>query len=151
MYDGVSCSQVLLIPERVKLSDEEYTAAEEYRDEILRTGFSFELIDNECCAVITQVPAEFDNASASDMFSEILTRLSLGCGADVSRNNVYEKALFQASCKAAVKAGRTDDESHIKWIVSEVVNNPKIRYCPHGRPVAFEITKRDIEHRFKRI
>ncbi len=151
MYDGVSCSQVLLIPEKIKLSDEEYAAAAEYRDEILRTGFSFELLDNECCAVITQVPAEFDNASAFDMFSEILTRLSVGGGAETSRNNVYEKALFQASCKAAVKAGRTDDESHIKWIVSEVVNNPKIRYCPHGRPVAFEITKHDIEHRFKRI
>ena len=151
MYDGVSCSQVLLIPEKISLSDEEYAAAVEYRDEILRTGFSFELHDNECCALITQVPAELDNASASDMFSEILTRLSVGGGAETSRNNIYEKALFQASCKAAVKAGRADDESHIKWIVSEVVSNPKIRYCPHGRPVAFEITKHDIEHRFKRI
>lgn len=71
MYDGVSCSQVLLIPEKISLSDEEYAAAVEYRDEILRTGFSFELHDNECCALITQVPAELDNASASDMFSEI--------------------------------------------------------------------------------
>ena len=86
------------------------------------------------------------------MFTEILVRLSDGGeGAELSRNGIFEQALYQASCKAAVKAGYSDDMSHIKWICEQVISNPKIRYCPHGRPVAFEMTRRDIEHRFKRI
>jgi len=58
--------------------------------------------------------------------------------------------LYQASCKAAVKAGRHDGEEHIKWICEKILTLPNIKYCPHGRPVAFEMSKNMLISTFKR-
>ena len=78
-------------------------------------------------------------------------QLAAGTGSlEVTKKIFFEQALYQASCKAAIKAGRLYDEAHIKWICERVLTDKAIRFCPHGRPVAFELTKNDIEHRFKR-
>lgn len=152
MVKGDSFPQLLMLPEKISLSYEELQAAEDYRDEILATGYDYSLDMENRTAAVTQIPCGVEHSAAADMFTEILARLSDGGeGAELSRNGIFEQALYQASCKAAVKAGYSDDMSHIKWICEQVISNPKIRYCPHGRPVAFEMTRRDIEHRFKRI
>lgn len=151
MGKGGSFPQILMLPEKIELSYDELQAAEDYRGEILKTGYDYEIDQESRTATVTQIPGGVEHAAAADMFTEILARLSDGGeGAELSRNGIFERALYQASCKAAVKAGYSDDMSHIKWICEQVLSNPKIRYCPHGRPVAFEMTKRDIEHRFKR-
>ena len=64
---------------------------------------------------------------------------------------LYEKALYQAACKAAVKGGRHDDPETVKRICDVVMNDPRIRYCPHGRPVALEMTKSHFDRQFSRI
>ena len=152
MGKGENFPQILMLPEQIALSYEELQAAEDYRDEILATGYDYSLDTENRTAAVTQIPCGVEHSAAADMFTEILARLSDGGeGAELSRNGIFEQALYQASCKAAVKAGYSDDMSHIKWICEQVISNPKIRYCPHGRPVAFEMTRRDIEHRFKRI
>lgn len=152
MGKGENFPQILMLPEKIELSYEELQAAEDYRDEILATGYDYSLDTEKRTAAVTQIPCGVEHSAAADMFTEMLARLSDGGeGAELSRNGIFEQALYQASCKAAVKAGYSDDMSHIKWICEQVISNPKIRYCPHGRPVAFEMTRRDIEHRFKRI
>ena len=68
-----------------------------------------------------------------------------------TRDEYFERALYQASCKAAIKAGRIYDTAKIKWICDRVLTLDNIRYCPHGRPVAFEISKHFLEKQFERI
>lgn len=152
MYASSRCEQLLLIPEKLSLSPEEFSAATEYREDILKTGFAFTLNEEELSATVTSVPSEIEPQSLRDVFLQILSSLCEGKdGAERSQGDQYERALFQAACKAAVKAGREDDISHIEYICSAVMNDPRIRFCPHGRPVAFELTTHDIEKRFKRI
>jgi DNA mismatch repair protein MutL len=50
-----------------------------------------------------------------------------------------------------VKGGRQDSDENMEWIIRTLMENPTIICCPHGRPVAIEITKNEIEHLFKRI
>ena len=68
----------------------------------------------------------------------------------LSKEIMFEKALYQASCKAAVKAGRADADEDIKALIEKLLVLPDIKYCPHGRPVAFEITRDGFEKQFKR-
>ncbi len=152
MYASRRCEQLLLIPETLQLSPEEFAAACEYRDEIEKTGFSFDADEETLGVKLTSRPSEIEQSATGDVFMQILSSLcSGGDGAERSQSDMYERALFQASCKAAVKAGREDDISHIEYICEAVMNDPRIRFCPHGRPVSFELTTRDIEKRFKRI
>lgn len=152
MYASRRCEQLLLIPEILQLSPEEFAAACEYRDEIEKTGFSFDADEETLGVKLTSRPSEIEQSATGDVFMQILSSLSSGGdGAERSQSDMYERALFQASCKAAVKAGREDDISHIEYICDAVMNDPRIRFCPHGRPVSFELTTRDIEKRFKRI
>ena len=78
-------------------------------------------------------------------------RLAAGTGtAALSREILYEKALYQASCKAAIKGGRAYDDVHHIWIIEQVLSMPDIKYCPHGRPVAFAMEHSWLERKFGR-
>ena len=148
---GECTSQVLLMPLEISLSADEYATAEEYRTEIEAVGYGYSLSEKRKIAIVEQIPAILDNAAAEAMFVTVTGKLANGTG-DVAttRDTFFEQALYQASCKAAIKAGRIYDASHLKWICDRVLSNPEIRFCPHGRPVAFEMTQNDIERSFKR-
>ena len=143
--------QLLLIPIRLEFSKEEIACLENYSEEIGSAGFEFE-IDYALGAVsLLALPGGISQNEAIDLFSDILSRLSSGTGSvGISRGLYFEKSLYQASCKAAMKGGRSDAEEHLRYIVETLLTNPKIRYCPHGRPVIFELTQSTIEHKFKR-
>ena len=149
MRSGEQSSQVLLIPLNLPMTAPERQTAHEFRDEIMAAGFDYTL--NEEGAVLLQIPSFLSIRAASDAFCETVTRLSDSSGtASLTRDERCEQALFQASCKAAIKAGREYDAAHLKWICDRVLSDPEIRYCPHGRPVCFTMTKSAIEGRFGR-
>ena len=147
-----SVSQLLLLPLEIDLTSRELAAAEEDRRELCMVGFDFTVSDSGKAVAVLQYPSGLEASQAKDMFTELVSQLVDGTGnVDISRERIYEKALYQASCKAAVKGGREDLPETIRWIAEQVLIQPQIRYCPHGRPVAFEMTKSQFEKRFERI
>ena len=143
-------SQMLLVPIEVKLNASELSALYEWEKEIGNMGFGYQLKDDKVS--IFEIPSEIEVAGAEDSFATLISRLVTNVGyAEISRYDFFEKALYQASCKAAIKAGRIYDREHIKWICDRVLTLDNIKYCPHGRPIAFEITKHFLEKQFERI
>lgn len=146
---AVPFSQLLLTPIEISLDTAVLDTASAYREEIEKTGYAYE-IDKKTVR-IQQIPSFLDASDAADVFCEMSARLSESTGtAELTRDARYERALFQASCKAAVKAGRQDDEAHLKWICQQVMTRPEIKFCPHGRPVCISLTKAEIARRFGR-
>lgn len=142
-------SQMLLIPLEIRLTPDEVAALNEYREEVCSLGYDFEIADD--CVTVTESPAHIGSAAAEELIRQIAYSLSMQrSGAENIERDIYEKALFTASCKAATKAGWVDSDEEIKDIVLQVLTNPGVRYCPHGRPVAFEIGRGEIERRFER-
>ena len=89
--------------------------------------------------------------AVSDMLQVMADRLKNAMGtARLTRDIVFEKALYQASCKAAIKAGREYPPEYIEWVVARLMELPDITVCPHGRPVAMEISRGKINHQFER-
>ena len=141
--------QGLLIPLALSLTQNERQTVCDFRDEIISAGFAWN--DTEDGVLLQQIPSFLTVQAAADAFCETVTRLGDDSGpAALTRSQRYERALFQASCKAAIKAGRDYDEAHLKWICDRVLSDPEIRYCPHGRPVCFTMTRSAIEGRFGR-
>ena len=149
MENGEQSIQGLLIPLPLSMTQNERQTVCDFRDEIISAGFAWN--DTEDGVLLQQIPSFLTVQAAADAFCETVTRLGDDSGtAALTRSQRYERALFQASCKAAIKAGRDYDEAHLKWICDRVLSDPEIRYCPHGRPVCFTMSRSAIEGRFGR-
>lgn len=149
MYSADVPSQLLMLPVEVMLMSDEVSAIEEYRREIESVGFDFTTSRNS--VLVNSLPMGIAQDAVSDMFTVIADRIKNGTGSvDITRNIVFEKALYQASCKAAIKAGREYPDENQKWIVDKLMQIPDITFCPHGRPVAMELTKKNIDRQFER-
>ena len=59
--------------------------------------------------------------------------------------------IAMMSCKAAVKGGRSINIYEAHKLVSDLFTLDNPFNCPHGRPIIIDMTKREIEKKFKRI
>ncbi|MBE6599878.1 MAG: DNA mismatch repair endonuclease MutL [Ruminococcaceae bacterium] len=142
-------SQILMIPLEVMLISEEVEALERYKKEVEATGFSFSCGKNT--VTVTALPDGIESGAAADMLSTMAGRLLDGTGsAELTREIIFEKALYQGSCKAAIKAGREYPKGYAEQVVAELMKIPDITFCPHGRPVAMEMSKKTFDRQFKR-
>ena len=142
-------SQLLLLPLEVMLTSDEVAIIDQYRPEIEAVGFEFTLGRNTVS--INAIPEGVALEAVSDMLAVIAERLKSSTGtAALTRDIIFEKALYQASCKAAIKAGREYPPEYVAWLVDKLMELPDITFCPHGRPVAMELSKKKIDHQFER-
>ena len=142
-------SQLLMLPIDVMLMSEEVGLLDTYRRELEAVGFSYSCLRNT--VRVDSIPSGIEAGAVPDMLSTIVEQLKSGVDtAKLTRDILFEKALYQASCKAAIKAGRDYPPEHIKWLVDQLMAIPDITFCPHGRPVAMEMKKRNIDHQFER-
>ncbi len=142
-------SQMLMLPIEIMMTSDEIQVLEEYKSEIEAIGFEFTL--GRHTVSVSAIPEGIGTDAVADMLVVIAGRIKSGTGsAGLTRDIVFEKALYQASCKAAIKAGREYSEEHIKWIVAKLMDIPDITVCPHGRPVAMELSKKALDRQFER-
>ena len=141
-------TQLMAVPVEVMLMSEEIASLEEYREKIERVGFGFRSARNT--VYVTEIPSAISVNAVSAIFESFAEAIRNGSGVELTTDIIFEKALYQASCKAAIKAGRVYPEGYAEWLVRELRANPEVICCPHGRPIAIEITKNTIDHLFKR-
>ncbi len=142
-------SQLLLLPIEVMLMSEEVGLLDTYRHELESIGFSFSCLRNT--VRVEAIPGGIESGAVPDMMTTFAAQLRDGTGvAKLTRDIAFEKALYQASCKAAIKAGREYPAEQLAWLVGKLMAISDITYCPHGRPVAMEMKKRNIDHQFER-
>ena len=139
--------QALLTPITVNLQKDEYNAIIENTDLLLRAGF--EVDDFGASAVVVRaVPVTLVGEDISSILSEMAESLMKTKTVQLER----EESLFHTvACKAAIKAGSKTTALEMQSLAEKVLLSKDILYCPHGRPVAYEIKKRELEKQFGRI
>ncbi len=145
---GNAESQALLIPQPVRMSAEEQNAALA-NIETLR-GLGFEIEDFGGSVLLRQVPSYVGAAEGPELLRELAQRLAVG-GKNAGSSDMLDDLLHTTACKAAVKAGKESAPGELLEIVKTVLTDPRIRYCPHGRPVLIVMSKREFDRRFGRI
>ena len=142
-------SQLLMLPLEVMMRSDEIQTIAQYREEIEAVGFEFEL--GKYTVNVTAIPEGITTDAVGDMLTVIAERIMSNTGsAKLTRDIIFEKALYQASCKAAIKAGREYPKEYVEWVVDKLMQLPDITVCPHGRPVAMELTKKNLDYQFER-
>ena len=142
-------SQLLMLPVEVMMTSGEVLTLSEFRAELEAVGFSFST--GKFTVTVDAIPVGLEADQVAQMLPVIAERLQSGTGnATLTRDIVFEKALYQGACKAAIKAGRVYAPEHLAWVVDQLMALPDITYCPHGRPVAMEMSKKNLDRQFER-
>ncbi len=148
--DGRVASQSLLLPLSLSLDPESLCAAEEYKADLESVGFCFEIRGKN--ADITAIPDAISASDAEALFAKMADELASGRGnPSMTEALRRERALYQIACKAAIKGGRKYDPEIAKWLIERVLSLPDITVCPHGRPIAYRLSKRELDRHFDRI
>ena len=143
---GVSV-QALLTPVTAVLPREEYSAVIQNTDELFKAGFEIEDFGNSTVRILS-VPSTLTAADAEALIGELAESLIKNHSAEVER---LDDLYHTVACKAAIKAGSKTSPTELKKLAERVLYSKDIMYCPHGRPIAFEIKRRELEKQFGRI
>lgn len=143
-------NQLLMLPLTAVLSPEELAIASEYTDEMRGVGFEYTI--NGKAADITAIPEAISTDDAEALFIRMLDEIVDGRGKpSITEAIRREKALYQVACKAAIKGGRVYTKEILHWLIKKLLVLPDITVCPHGRPVAFRLTKNELDRQFERL
>ncbi len=139
--------QMLLTPLVYKPEPDEYAALTEHLPLLARFGFDAEEFGGGTL-LVRQVPDYLAEEEILPTLEELAQRLLTTGTADPSA--ARDELLHTMACKSAIKGGWVSGEQELE-VVAQAVMSGQVRYCPHGRPVAITMTKKQIEKQFKRI
>jgi DNA mismatch repair protein MutL len=149
-------SQGLLIAETLELTPMEAAIYPEAEEILAQLGFEVEIFGPRALAV-RALPAILKSGSAS-LVRDVLDALA---GADegpaggrkpFERSYYREKAAYTVACKGALKAGERLTLEQMTALVTEYRKCAGAAgfTCPHGRPVALELSWADLERAVNR-
>lgn len=144
---GAFDCQYLLTPITCKLSDEQCAAVIENPAEMEKFGF---VIDDfgRGNILVRSLPFWVKAKEAESIIGEIADSI-IGCRHDLTPEKL-DKLYASISCRAAIKANDKNSQPELETIVNTLLNDPSIKYCPHGRPVSTTISKNKLERMFGR-
>ena len=141
-------SQMMLMPVSVNLSSDEYSAVMDNIDLLEKAGYEVSDFGDRCVKV-SACPPELVNENIDEIITEVAGYLSKNIKTVMPEK--LDWILHSMACRAAVKAGNFTSSYEAEKFVGLLLANKDIRYCPHGRPVMVEMTKRELEKQFGRI
>ncbi len=140
--------QLLIEPCEVLLSPEEYEAARQFNAKLENVGLLLKFCDNGKVAV-EGVPQSLEETDPAELLQGIVNILVNGD--DNAEGALFDDVLHTMACKASIRAHENQSISELTYLANVVFNDRSIRYCPHGRPVMTQISKKQIEKYFGRI
>ena len=140
-------SQTLLEPLPFTPDASDAEVLQQHGDTLAELGFTLEPFGRSDY-ILRGVPAQIDAGDALPALEEICAQLRHGAHTDAQA--VRDEVLKTVACKAAIKAGwQTEPEELLR--LADAVCAGEVKYCPHGRPVAVTLTRRELDKLFKRI
>lgn len=146
--DSKRSTQMLLTPITVTLSKEEYSSVLDNLDMLMQAGFAVEDFGYSV-VIVRECPMEISADEVADVVAELAGYLVENRQKLISEKKEWLFSLM--ACKAAIKGGMYTTEYERELFIKRLFTSPEIRYCPHGRPVMIEITRRELEKNFGRV
>ena len=118
----------------------------EHQEELDRLGFDLSDFGGGSLAV-RSVPDYLEVGDIEAALTEIAGKLALSGVSGTGERR--DEILHTMACKATIKGGWTSAPEELERVARAVLSG-QVKYCPHGRPVAVELTRAELEKQFKR-
>ena len=143
-YDPMA--QTLLSPVLCRLPAEEQEVLLSHQELLGQFGFDVDQLGD--ALAVRQAPFDVDAGDIETTLSELAQKLLTTGDADPAA--ARDELLHTMACKAAIKGGWKTSDQELERVAQAVMSG-QVKYCPHGRPVAIELTQKELEKQFKRI
>ena len=114
---------------------------------LARFGFSVEDFGGGAI-MVRECPYDVDLGEIENTLLEIAAKLTTTGTADPAA--ARDAILHTVACKAAIKGGQKNGPEELVKVAAAVMSGA-VKYCPHGRPVAIELTRAQLDKQFKRV
>lgn len=144
--EGVTEVQTLLSPVSVTLSREEHRAVLDNIELLKKSGFEVEEFGT-VSVLVRAVPASLVKCDVMFLMCDIAANLVKFGKAET---DILDDLYHNIACRSAVKGGNQQSDTELEEFARKVLSDNSIMYCPHGRPVAFQLKKSELEKQFGR-
>ena len=141
-------TQLCSPPSVITLDGSRRALLEQYIEVFRSIGFEIEPFGANDYAM-RAVPADLYGLKEADVFISLLDELASG-GAD-AKEEVLRDKIASMSCKAAVKGNSAMSKMEAEQLIGQLLELKDPYNCPHGRPTIIQMSKRELEKKFKRI
>ena len=138
----------IIYPVQVTLTQKEYEAVIENLPVFEKSGY---LIDDfgDRTVIVRGVPEKLDSEDIAEILRESAAELYKGAEKPIPEK--LDWIYHSTSCRAAIKEGDDISDEEKLNLARRVLSDNDIRYCPHGRPVLFELSENQLKKLFGRI
>lgn len=139
-------TQMLVATDVLELSLRDIELVKDNIDVFLDLGFEIEDFGTNTIA-LRGVPLVFGKPNSKQLFLDILDNL------ENNTSSSYElqlEKIMKLACTSAIKANDDLEDIEIDKLIEDLRSTKQPFTCPHGRPVIIEMTKKEIERKFKR-
>ncbi len=140
-------SQSVLFPKTIDLKGDDFDLLVHLQPYLSRIGFKLrEFGENKL--IIESVPVYMKNNDEISVIRHVIENYDETGEKDLE---LHDKIAANYSCKAAVKAGDSLTEKEMIYLVNKLFQTENPFYCPHGRPIIFNLTAEELDKKFERI
>lgn len=140
--------QNLLLPYILETNHSESQFLTLNLDILTKMGFEIEDFGDNSFKVNT-VPLLLENINIKLFFDNLLSDIDNNM--IINKENTIKEYIAKKACKSAIKANDPLSINEIQILLNQIEVNKTMLLCPHGRPIAIEVSKSEIEKWFKRI
>lgn len=140
--------QEMLVPQVLELSPYESDTLGKYLPELSALGLRVEGF-GENSFVVRSLPAILAGSDALPLLRDVVGELA-ETGKEESVSARIERVISTMACHTSVRASEELGYEKMRALLAELDKAEFPHTCPHGRPVARELTYGEIERMFKR-
>ena len=140
--------QELLVPEVLEFPPYESSLINKHLGEFESLGLRIEEFGNNSF-LIRSVPALLKNVDSTILVKDVVSEIA-GDGKEESLSEKIDLVIATMACHSSITAKFELSFEEMKALLEELDRMDFPHSCPHGRPVAQELSYYDIERMFKR-
>lgn len=140
-------SQMLLSPMTIMLDKLGYSAILENAESLKEGGFEVEDF-GPGTILVRAAPIYLEAYAIEDVMNELADKFA--SVSDWAMPERLDWLYHSIACRAAVKGGDKSSPLELYTIAQKSIEGD-VRYCPHGRPIATRLRRREIEKQFGRV
>lgn len=144
--------QNFLVPQEIFLTPEEFQTLEKCKNDLDILGFEVELFSEHSILLRSQ-PLLVDSYQSQTMLQDALSYFmkQYKLEKEAALDTFMRDYLAEVACKAAIKANYAMSEHERIDLLKAIEKLEEAFHCPHGRPLLIQMSKTELERRFKRL